>query len=224
MSREQFLERVRIAAQAGQAYRVHVDPLPAETGYVGYQGDICQAYAAEAEAVGGKCHIVKGSERARQTLLDLIHKYKAKRALAWQHPLLESLNLADLLNENGIELDQFASLKELEAEPRRARMLSADIGITSANYAIAETGSLAVGAKPGQERLASLLPPVHVAVITRTQIVPDLIDAFRSLEGQVLPSNLALITGPSKTGDIELQLTTGVHGPGNWHIVVIDDQ
>jgi len=103
-------------------------------------------------------------------------------------------------------------------------MLSADIGITSANYAIAETGSLAVGAKPGQERLASLLPPVHVAVITRTQIVPDLIDAFRSLEGQVLPSNLALITGPSKTGDIELQLTTGVHGPGNWHIVVIDDQ
>jgi L-lactate dehydrogenase complex protein LldG len=81
-------------------------------------------------------------------------------------------------------------------------------------------------ARPGQERLASLIAPVHIAIVERRQIVPDLIDAFGLLRQQgleQLASNVTLITGPSKTGDIELQLTTGVHGPGKWRVIVIDD-
>jgi L-lactate dehydrogenase complex protein LldG len=77
---------------------------------------------------------------------------------------------------------------------------------------------------PGHERMASLVPPAHVAIVEASQIVPDLLDAFAELEKRGvdnLPSNITLITGPSKTGDIELQLTTGVHGPGHWHVVVI---
>ena len=68
-------------------------------------------------------------------------------------------------------------------------------------------------------------------VVERRQIVPDLMDAIaflgggpgtkRSREPAEFPSNAVLITGPSKTGDIELQLTTGVHGPGKWHVIVI---
>jgi len=102
-------------------------------------------------------------------------------------------------------------------------MLSADIGITSVSLAVAETGSLVMMSQPGQERTASLLPPVHVAIVERAQIVPDLFDVFAQLEKRDtdLPSNLAFITGPSKTGDIELTLTTGVHGPGKWHVIVV---
>jgi L-lactate utilization protein LutC len=77
---------------------------------------------------------------------------------------------------------------------------------------------------PGRERLASLLPPVHVAIVDSSQILPDLFDLFARLETSgtaALASNLVLITGPSKTGDIELKLTTGVHGPGQWHVVII---
>jgi L-lactate dehydrogenase complex protein LldG len=71
--------------------------------------------------------------------------------------------------------------------------------------------------------MASLVPPVHVAIVEAAQIVPDLFDIFAAYQGreQELPANLTLITGPSKTGDIELQLTTGVHGPKNWHMIVI---
>jgi len=90
--------------------------------------------------------------------------------------------------------------------------------------AIAETGTLLMCARPGQERVASLTPPMHIAIVERRQIVPDLIDAFDWLAGrglENLPSNVTLITGPSKTGDIELQLTTGVHGPGKWRVVVV---
>ena len=102
-----------------------------------------------------------------------------------------------------------------------AGMLAAGIGISSVDYAIAETGTLAVCAKPGQERVASLLPPVHAAIVAEEQIVADLFDVFAQLDPADMPSNLALITGPSKTGDIELQLTTGVHGPGEWHVIVV---
>jgi L-lactate dehydrogenase complex protein LldG len=69
-----------------------------------------------------------------------------------------------------------------------------------------------------------LLPPVHIAIVERAQIVPDLFDMFAILGRQIetgLPTNLAFITGPSKTGDIELTLITGVHGPGKWHVIVI---
>jgi L-lactate dehydrogenase complex protein LldG len=107
-------------------------------------------------------------------------------------------------------------------------MLGCDIGLTSCDCAIAETGTLMVCSRPGQERVASLLPPYYVTIVERQQIVADLIDAFRALEGSVfrvqgsgLPSNVTFITGPSKTGDIELQLTTGVHGPGRWRVIIV---
>ena len=108
-------------------------------------------------------------------------------------------------------------------------MLNAELGVASADYAVAETGTLAVASAAGRERAVTLLPPVLINVVASNQIVPDLFDLFTKLGASAgeeagsieLPSNLALITGPSKTGDIELQLTTGVHGPGEWHVIVI---
>jgi L-lactate dehydrogenase complex protein LldG len=72
--------------------------------------------------------------------------------------------------------------------------------------------------------VASLLPPMHIAIVERQQVVPDLIDCLAILQessAASMPSNVTFITGPSKTGDIELQLTTGVHGPGKWRVIVI---
>jgi len=107
---------------------------------------------------------------------------------------------------------------------RREELLRCDVGITSCSFAIAETGTLLMCSQPGHERVASLLPPTHIAIVEKQQIVPDLIDAIRLLHRDgtdALPSNVTLITGPSKTGDIELQLTTGVHGPGKWLVIII---
>ncbi|MFM7845613.1 MAG: lactate utilization protein, partial [Planctomycetota bacterium] len=129
-----------------------------------------------------------------------------------------------LVAEQAIEWLDHELLAELPAEERRQQALASDVGITSADWLIAETGSLVLRARPGQERWASLLPPVHIAVIRRYQIIPDLIDVFQALRDHgldQLTSHITLVTGPSKTGDIELQLTTGVHGPGHWHVVLI---
>ncbi|HUE72587.1 MAG TPA: lactate utilization protein [Pirellulaceae bacterium] len=224
MSREAFLDRVRRAAQAGQAHRVQLHPLPPDVGYVGVEGDLCERFAAEIEAIGGVVHAVDDRNLARSVLDSLVAAGGASRALCWQHELLVRLGLDELLAARGIQRLDYAALAALPPAQRREVMLACQIGITSCDWAIAETGSLVMCSGAGRERVASLLPPMHVAVVERKQIVPDLVDAIGALSRgghQRLPSNVVLISGPSKTGDIELQLTTGVHGPGTWHVIVI---
>ncbi|MBC7855354.1 MAG: lactate utilization protein [Pirellulaceae bacterium] len=225
MSRESFLSRVRQAAQAGRAYRVHLQPVPSEVGYVGVVGDLYDKMAEEVDEVGGKAFRVPDLLAARDLLDTLLEEAAAKSALCWEHDVLMRLGLAELLNTRGVVRHSYESLSRLDFPARRAAMLACDIGISSVDCAIAETGTLMVCSRPGQERVASLLPLMHVAIVERQQIVPDLIDAFdllheRGLEN--LASNTTFITGPSKTGDIELQLTTGVHGPKHWRVILVE--
>jgi L-lactate dehydrogenase complex protein LldG len=98
---------------------------------------------------------------------------------------------------------------------------AAEVGVTGAAYALADTGSL-VMLSSGEERLASLLPPVHISVLKREQILTTLDELFTLLPQ---PANqnasMVVITGPSRTADIEQILVRGVHGPGELHVVLI---
>ena len=224
MSRELFLERVRQAARKGQAFRVHVDSVPASVGYVGAQGDRCDALACEIDAVGGQAFVVDSYEAARAVVRRLLQEAQAKAALCWKHPVLDALGLDDLLVEQQVQRRNYDWLAMLAPPQQRSEALACDVGITSVERAIAETGTLMMWSGPGQERIASLLPPLHIAVVHQSQIVPDLFDAVGLLTDageERMPSNVTLITGPSKTGDIEQQLTTGVHGPGTWQVVIV---
>lgn len=98
-----------------------------------------------------------------------------------------------------------------------------DVGVTDVWMAIAETGSLVVRGTESHARALSLVPPVHVAVVERGQIVPDLIDAMRRIRSDGTGSGVVMITGPSKTADIEMNLVTGVHGPGEVYVFVVVD-
>jgi L-lactate dehydrogenase complex protein LldG len=228
MSRDVFLARVRQAAEMGRAYRVHLNAVPENIGYVGVEEDLVERFAAEVDEVGGQSYIVADAEGVQSTLSRLVHEAGATSALCWEHELLDRIGLADFLKARGIAQHNQTSLASLPLDEQRRLMLGCDIGFTSCDCAIAETGTLMVCSRPGQERVTSLLPPFYVTIVERRQIVADLIDAFRALEGSGfrvqgsgLPSNVTLISGPSKTGDIELQLTTGVHGPGRWRVIIL---
>jgi L-lactate utilization protein LutB len=95
-------------------------------------------------------------------------------------------------------------------------------GITGALYGIAETGSLLLVSGTGQTLTASLLPEVHVAVLKTSRLVPTVADALRRPEVRNAAAGV-IITGPSRTGDIEMTHTIGVHGPGELHVFLIDD-
>ncbi len=100
-------------------------------------------------------------------------------------------------------------------------MFTAHVGITGVTAAVAETGSLVCGSGVDVWRGMSLIPPVHIAIVRVDQIVPDLVDLFGGLSSSRLPASLSIITGPSKTADIEGILITGVHGPGAVWICVV---
>jgi L-lactate dehydrogenase complex protein LldG len=224
VNREKFLSRIREATAAGRAYRVHLPAFDSQAGYQGAGADPVACLVAEVNTVGGQAQVVANDEEARTSLRQFFEHYKPRSALCWRHPVLDRVGLAQLLEASGIESIDPQSLSDLEPSEQRQRMFAADIGITSVDVAIAETGTLAVASGPVTPRTASLLPPVHIAIVDKAQIVPDLFDLFAKLEAegpQNLPRNVTLITGPSKTGDLELRLTTGVHGPGHWHVIVI---
>src|SRR5215208_87132 len=112
----------------------------------------------------------------------------------------------------------------------REKFIAADLGISGANIGIASTGTIVIVTNEGNADLVTTLPPVHVAVLGVEKIVPTLDEATailkvlsRNATGQKFTSYVSMITGPSRTGDIELDLATGVHGPGEMHVVLLDN-
>jgi len=224
VTREAFLKRAQQAAEAGRAHRVALPDIDPNAGYTGADGALPLRLGEEVENNGGTAHVVVDHEAAREKVASLLKEHSPQSALCWNHPVLDRLDIAGLLATHAIALHDINTLSSLSPAEQRRSMLAADIGITSADLAIAETGSLVMRSRPGRERVASLLPPFHLAIVERAQIVADLFDAFAEFAQQgydSLPSNLVFVSGPSKTGDIELQLTTGVHGPGRWHVIVV---
>jgi L-lactate dehydrogenase complex protein LldG len=220
-NREAFLARVRQAVREGNHAGVQ-PPLP-ERGRLGYQGagdDPVSGFCTAFEAAGGKTHIVPDDATARLKLFDLLTSLGASKVLLGGGPVIDRLGLAEQLKQDGREVIRVA---ELTAATAKEPFFAADVGVTGVAHLIAETGSLVVETGPALTRSESLLPPVHVAVVDRAQIVPDLFDLFPQ-QGRAMPSCLTLITGPSKTGDIELRLVTGVHGPGEVYVILINGQ
>ncbi|HSV14300.1 MAG TPA: LUD domain-containing protein [Tepidisphaeraceae bacterium] len=96
-----------------------------------------------------------------------------------------------------------------------------DAAVTDVYAAVAETGSLVVRASPGHGRALSLVPPIHIAILQPKDFVPDLVDLLQKLRDDGVTSATSIITGPSKTSDIEMNLVVGVHGPTTVHAFVL---
>ncbi len=92
--------------------------------------------------------------------------------------------------------------------------------MSEALYGLADTGSVVLAASVAEPRSRSLLPFVHVSILREDRILPGLDELFAAI-GAELPSALAIVTGPSRSADIEQRLAVGVHGPGEVHVVLV---
>jgi L-lactate dehydrogenase complex protein LldG len=218
MDRNAFLDRVRQAVAEGNRAG-GAPPLPAR-GNLGYQGagaDPLQKFCAALLAAGGRAHLADSVEHAATLVLELVDSVSVRKILLGRGAALDELRLDEHLRQRQLDVVN----AEAERDDWRVRYFAADLGISGVRNLIAETGTMVVASRTDDPRSVSLLPPVHIAVAWESQLLPDLFDLFAELGTAQLPSNLTLITGPSKTGDIELKLVTGVHGPGEIHVVVI---
>lgn len=215
-AREAFLRRVRQAVVDGN--RPGEAAPPPDRGVIGYQGggsDLLTTFLDNCRAMSMKPHVVRSRDELIAHVGAILDAKNARKVLLGRGNLLEELGLAPWLQAAGREGILSGSAKEA--------LFAAEASITEVTALIAETGSLVVASGPAMTRSESLLPPVHIAVARKDQIVPDVFDALEGYSStNHPPSNLVFITGPSKTGDIELKLVTGVHGPGEVHVIVID--
>ena len=156
---------------------------------------------------------------AGATVAGILRAGGLRRAAISDHPLLNAL---------GVPAAAATAAEILPLSGGRAlvhtTLASADVGITAAVYAVAETGTLVERAGPDQPRGISLLPPVHIAVVRAADVLASLDDLFAILAREPMGSGIVLIAGPSGTADIGLQHVTGAHGPREVHVVVVDEE
>ncbi len=168
------------------------------------------------------------TEEATEYILSIAREQGARLVVRSAHEVFHRLPIDDILAEHGARLTVATARGDSQREALRNDIARADIGITGVDYAIAETGTCVLVPRQGVSRLVSVLPPVHIAVIEAHQVYETLDDLFALrrlafMEGQGdMGSYLSLITGPSRTADIEQTLVTGVHGPMVVHMVILE--
>jgi L-lactate dehydrogenase complex protein LldG len=158
-----------------------------------------------------------------------------KSIVAWKHSLMDQLNLSETLAQQKVPVYVTESGEEDPEENSggnsrgviRQQVIDSYIGITSADFCMAETASLVMRTRPGQARSVSLVPSIHVAVIYLDQIVSDLKDLYALLQWdpvvqkEGLTNCMTFISGPSKTADVEATMVHGAHGPREVYVYVI---
>jgi L-lactate dehydrogenase complex protein LldG len=177
-------------------------------------GDPPARFIEELEALGGHGKRVEGMEEAREYVLSLARERDASLLVRWDVEELEELD--EPLREAGVEVAVWRDLEDFREVAARA-----DIGLSTAEWAIAETGTLVLTGGPGRGRTVTLLPPTYVAVVPVDRVLSTVPEAIEKYAGGRLPANLCFHTGPSRSGDIEMTLTIGVHGPGDVHVVLV---
>lgn len=167
---------------------------------------------------------VRSDEDAVAAITAALKARGVAETVAWSDAALAGLDLAGAAGAAGIAWH--AANPEADASLYREAAARAGAGVTGAAWAVAETGTLALLSGPGRPRSASLLPPVHIALVWAHQIVATTADLFRELvrlsAENTVPTSLSLITGASRTADIEHVLVRKVHGPGEVVVVLID--
>ena len=207
-SRDQILGRIRTAlrdipaASAVPAVRIAIPEVSAT--------ERESQFFSALEKLNMKTYRAKSEADARTYADQLI---AGRSAVASNSPVLARCGIATLA---GVACG-FTAATDL-----RAMCASASLGITSADYALADTGTLVMLSSQEEARMISLLPPAHLAIVPRDRLLTGLDELL-----SVLPtparrsSSMVFITGPSRTADIEQILVRGVHGPGEVHVVLL---
>jgi L-lactate utilization protein LutC len=195
-------------------------------------GPLLESLAEAARETGWAVTRPRTHEDAAEAVAGICRTAAAKTVLRSAEDIFDRVPVDAALAAAGVQVSVIARPQQGTADalhPARSRLRSAaftaDAGITGGDFAIAETGTLVVHPRRGLSRLISLAPPRHIAIIERGAVLPTLDELF-VLEREAflrgtLRSSMNLISGPSRTGDIEGKIITGIHGPLEAYLVLI---
>jgi L-lactate dehydrogenase complex protein LldG len=184
--------------------------------------------AEKAEAGGWHVYRAPGYEEVIEYIASLVGSLGVEQVVRTDQEVFSNAPVDSALGNLGLSVITVAQGEDRSRELLRQDIIDAGLGITGADYAVAETGSVVILPRKGLSRLVSVVPPVHLALVRPQDVVETLDDLFllRRLEfhrnGGDMGSYLNFITGPSRTADIEQTLVVGVHGPKEVHLVLLE--
>ncbi len=225
-SRERVLDAIRRGlprAALPDAAVEHPGAMPAGMAAAPIErGELVGRFSKALESLGGVVHHADSVEQVAQILVRIAAEAEAAGFISWDGSELECAGLLERLDAMGLSRVPY----DLSPSPgeRQREVLGLDpapLGLTGALGGLADTGGLIVTSGRGRGRLVSLLPPVHVALLQRDRLFDSFSTflAARSREAAAC-SNLVVIAGPSRTADIEMTLSHGVHGPKAVHAIL----
>jgi L-lactate dehydrogenase complex protein LldG len=206
-SRGAFLERIRSRLQSVAETSVEIPP-----DWAVEVDDPLRRFEVELVGAGGRFYLGREAE-VGDVVAEILKPFESPRVVVTREAGIPEAAASAVQSAGGEVL--------WWPEAGRKGAAGAHVGITAALWGAAETGTILLSSAPPSGRAPSLLPRVHVAFLARDRIVPTVADLFACVAGMgERPSNLVLVTGPSKTADIENVLVRGVHGPAEAHVIV----
>jgi L-lactate dehydrogenase complex protein LldG len=174
-------------------------------------------FRARLEAVAGTFTMARGAADVARELAEILRRVGARRVAASDSPRVRPL----------VEEACALAGADLVVDAAPGDLFDCDVGVSGAQWGIAETGTLVLESARERHRFVSLIPRVHVALLRADRICETLGEALRETRaeaapGQVPSAAITLVTGPSRTSDIELTLAIGVHGPQELHVIVLE--
>jgi L-lactate dehydrogenase complex protein LldG len=170
-----------------------------------------ECFLAEVRKLSGVAQKL-APESVSEALKSLVAENGIRKATLWHSPLFEQLGLEQTLRSLGVDL--------VSPTADKHEMALCDLGVTEADYLLPETGTLVLRSSAEQPRAVSLLPRIHLAIVRPEMLRSDLHQVFAEAKDS---HYLVFITGPSRTADIELTVTLGVHGPKNLYVWMLSE-
>lgn len=223
--RARVLGQIRIALQTAHLPDARATIPPRVKTEQGSRAAMVENFRRELEPLGGMSYLARNDEDALEIVLNLLRQANTREVLMWDEAEIPVRGLSEAMKRAGYTRAKMEMPNDPDA--RRAQLMElerAGAGITGAQAALADTGMLALVSSPARPRLASLLPPLHIALVKTSQMVASMAEFFAAQPDVTRDaSNVVFITGPSRTADIELTLQRGVHGPKFLHVVLLED-
>ena len=174
-------------------------------------------FEKRASAASTEIYRVKTALEAQEVVTNLAKFTNAKKIVTVDSPLQQATGINQKLQSMGITV--YTDVTDIAEHAE-----SSDIGISTVEFGIGETGSVCMDGYAFESRLVSMLPPIHIAFMSSKNIVPGITEAFDIISKVYDSGYISFITGPSRTADIERVLTIGVHGPSRFILVAIDEE
>jgi len=244
-SKIKFLDRIRHALGRESDSNVEainqeffMNPEPAYRDALSDSNENAKALIDEfkenAESQGWNTSKVPDLSGAKEVLISILNGIECKSIVCTNEQAVNLMDLDKILSNQEIKICKLMSndnrnTNATESEQYfRSVAEVADVGITGCDFAVAETGTIVVIPKSGVSRLVSLTPPVYIAIVWQGQVLRSLDELFAVRRYQTINGlengYMNLISGPSRSGDIENIMIQGVHGPGEVHLILVDDK